>query len=212
MGADRLLLVVCVLLLVYLTVVPLVMLVLGSLSSTGRVLEGELTLRHFERVVRDREALGLLLTSVLYAMGTTALAFAIGTAVAWAVERTDVPLRSLWWALALVPLIVPGIVHSIAWIFLLSPEIGWLKCTTARAGRPLAVDLHIAGHGLGRGSPQRAPGLRADGNSLPIDGPQPGGGRRSLWSEDLADAAQDHAAGAAAGRRIGAAHPVRAGP
>lgn len=140
MGADRLLLVVCLLLLVYLTVVPLVMLVLGSLSSTGRVLEGELTLRHFERVVRDREALGLLLTSVLYAMGTTVLAFAIGTAVAWAVERTDVPLRSLWWALALVPLIVPGIVHSIAWIFLLSPEIGWLNAPLrALAGRSLSI-------------------------------------------------------------------------
>ena len=140
MGADRLLLVMCVLLLVYLTVVPLVMLVLGSLSSTGRVLEGELTLRHFERVARDREALGLLLTSVLYAMGTTVLAFAIGTAVAWAVERTDVPLRSLWWALALVPLIVPGIVHSIAWIFLLSPEIGWLNAPLrALAGRSLSI-------------------------------------------------------------------------
>jgi iron(III) transport system permease protein len=140
MGADRLLLVVCVLLLVYLTVVPLIMLVLRSLSSTGRVLEGELTLRHFERVVRDREALGLLLTSVLYAMGTTILAFAIGTAVAWAVERTDVPLCSLWWALALVPLIVPGIVHSIAWIFLLSPEIGWLNAPLrALAGRSLSI-------------------------------------------------------------------------
>ena len=140
MGADRLVLVVCVLILVYLTVVPLVMLLLGSLSSTGRVLEGELTLRHFERVVRDREALGLLLTSVLYATGTTVLAFAIGTAVAWAVERTDVPLRSLWWALALVPLIVPGIVHSIAWIFLLSPEIGWLNAPLrALAGRSLSI-------------------------------------------------------------------------
>lgn len=47
--------------------------------------------------------------------------------MAWAVERSDIPGRSVWYGIALVPLIVPGIVHTIAWLCLLSPEIGWIN-------------------------------------------------------------------------------------
>ncbi|MDE3113880.1 MAG: iron ABC transporter permease [Chloroflexota bacterium] len=124
---DALVLGAAILLLLYLTVVPLIFLVLGSLSPSGQVLEGGLTLVHLARVLTDRDGLGLLGVTVVYAVLTALLALAIGTAMAWVVERTDVPLRPLWYAVALVPLIVPGIVNSIAWLFLLSPTIGWLN-------------------------------------------------------------------------------------
>lgn len=116
-----------ILLLLYLTVVPLLFLVLGSLSPSGQVLEGGITLEHLARVLTDREGLSLFGTSVVYSVSTALLALALGTAMAWVVERTDMPLRPLWYAVALVPLIVPGIVNSIAWLFLLSPTIGWLN-------------------------------------------------------------------------------------
>jgi iron(III) transport system permease protein len=119
--------VVAALLLGYLTVVPLAMLLLGSLSATGTALDFEFTLRHFQRVLTDQASLELLSNSLLYGIGSALLAFAIGTCVAWAVERSDIPGRSIWYGLALVPLIVPGIVHTIAWLFLLSPEIGWIN-------------------------------------------------------------------------------------
>jgi iron(III) transport system permease protein len=115
------------LLLAYLTVVPLTMLLLGSVSAGSSVLDFQLTLRNFQRVLTDQASLELLANSLLYGAGSAALAFAVGTGVAWAVERTDIPGRSLWYGLALVPIIVPGIVHTIAWLFLLSPEIGWIN-------------------------------------------------------------------------------------
>lgn len=124
---DALVLGGAVLVLAYLTVVPLAFLVLGSLSPGGQALQGGVTLEHLSRVLTDREGLGLLGTSVVYAVATAVLALIMGMAMAWVVERTDVPLRPLWYAVALVPLIVPGIVNSIAWLFLLSPTIGWLN-------------------------------------------------------------------------------------
>jgi iron(III) transport system permease protein len=115
------------LLLAYLTVVPLAMLLLGSVSAGSSVLDLQLTLRNFQRVLTDQASIELLVNSLLYGAGAATVAFVIGTGVAWAVERTDVPGRSLWYGLALVPIIVPGIVHTIAWLFLLSPEIGWIN-------------------------------------------------------------------------------------
>src|SRR5437870_10586910 len=125
--ADVVILVAAVGLLLYLTAVPLFMLLVGSVSSGGGVIDFDFTTRHFQRVLTDRDSLELLGNSVAFGAGSAILAFAVGTAIAWAVERSDVPRRSLWYGLALVPLIVPGIVHTIAWLFLLSPEIGWIN-------------------------------------------------------------------------------------
>jgi iron(III) transport system permease protein len=125
--ADVAIVAAAALLLAYLTVVPLAMLVLGAISKSGTALDFQLTTRYLELVLTDQASLELLANSLMYAGGAAAVAFAVGTGVAWAVERTNVPLRSLWYGIALVPLIVPGIVHTIAWLFLLSPEIGWIN-------------------------------------------------------------------------------------
>jgi iron(III) transport system permease protein len=55
------------------------------------------------------------------------LAFVFGALLAWINERTDTPFKSLFFALALVPLIVPGILFTVSWIFLGSPKIGILN-------------------------------------------------------------------------------------
>jgi iron(III) transport system permease protein len=125
--ADVIVVAVAALLLAYLTVVPLAMLVLGAISASGSALDFKFTTRHLEQVFTDQASLELLANSLMYSGGAAAVAFAVGTSVAWAVERTNVPFRNLWYGIALVPLIVPGIVHTIAWLFLLSPEIGWIN-------------------------------------------------------------------------------------
>ena len=122
--ADVVILVAAVAMLLYLTAVPLFMLLVGSVSSGGGVIDFDFTTRHLQRVLTDRDSLELLANSLAFGGGSALLAFAVGTAIAWAVERSDVPKRSLWYGLALVPLIIPGIIHTIAWLLLLSPEIG----------------------------------------------------------------------------------------
>jgi iron(III) transport system permease protein len=56
-------------------------------------------------------------TLLLIACAVTCCAL-IGTAAAWAVERTDVPGRRLWAVLMVVPLAIPPFITSYAWISL----------------------------------------------------------------------------------------------
>ena len=112
------------LLLLLLTALPLTMLVVGSLQVEG---EPGLTLANFTTVYGDPRTYRLLLNSFLYALGTSALALFLGTTLAYVVERTNVPGRRAFFAVTLVPLIVPGIVSTIAWIYLASGKIGVLN-------------------------------------------------------------------------------------
>ena len=59
-----------------------------------------------------------------YAIGTRSLAFVVGTGLAWMNERTNTPFKTLFYALSIIPLIIPGILFTVAWILLASPKIG----------------------------------------------------------------------------------------
>ena len=99
------------------------MLLLGSVSVEGEVTKG-LTLANYIETYSSPRTYTLLLNSVLYSLGSSLLALTLGTGLAWIVERTNTPGRRAFFALSLVPLIVPGVVSTIAWIFLLSGQIG----------------------------------------------------------------------------------------
>lgn len=114
------------LLLLYLTVVPLLMLLLGSFQVEGA--QG-LTLANYVAAYSQARTYRLLLNSILYGAGSSAVAFMLGGSLAWIVERTNTPGRKYFYALSLVPIIVPGVLSTIAWIFLLSPKIGWINVT-----------------------------------------------------------------------------------
>lgn len=112
----------------YLTLVPLVFLLYGTFfTPTFGGQAGVFTLQNYVRAYTDRTALPVLLDSILFALGTMAVALAIGTTLAWITERTNTPLRGLFFAASLIPLIIPGILFTLSWIFLLSPRIGLIN-------------------------------------------------------------------------------------
>lgn len=72
-----------------------------------------------------RPKVGELLTNtVLLVVLTVPLCVALGVALAWLTERTDLPLRRLWSVLATAPLAIPAFVHSYAWVSLVPPIHG----------------------------------------------------------------------------------------
>jgi len=73
------------------------------------------------------ETLKLFISSVTFASGTAVFAFLVGTSLAWMNERTNTPLKSLFFALSIIPLIIPGILFTVSWILLASPKIGILN-------------------------------------------------------------------------------------
>jgi iron(III) transport system permease protein len=71
--------------------------------------------RAYELVVRPRVG-ELLVNTVALVVITVPLCVAIGVAVAWLVERTDLPGRALWRPLFVAPLAIPAFVNSYAWV------------------------------------------------------------------------------------------------
>ncbi len=93
-----------------------------------------------------RPLVGRLLRNTLTLVAaSTLLAAAIGTAVAWCVERTRLPGRRVWAMLAAVPLAIPPFIASYAWVSLSDrlQDFGGALLVMASAYTPL-VYLPVA--------------------------------------------------------------------
>ncbi|HEY7165593.1 MAG TPA: iron ABC transporter permease [Candidatus Binatia bacterium] len=113
--------------LVYLAVLPLMMLLIGSFQAEVAPREFVYTLKNYQNAYASEYTYSTFKNSLIFASGSAALSFILGTVLAWLTERTNTPLRGLFIPLAVVPLILPGVLESIAWIFLLSPKFGYLN-------------------------------------------------------------------------------------
>jgi iron(III) transport system permease protein len=103
----------------YLALVPLGYLLWGTFFDADGF-----TLDFFREAYSAFGLTQLMGNSLIFTFGSTVVAVSIGTVLAYLIVRTDVPFKGVMFALSLVPLIVPGILHTIAWIFLASPRIG----------------------------------------------------------------------------------------
>lgn len=115
------------LILIYLAVMPLVMLLWGSFQEEVAPREYGWTLENYAAAYTSQYTYSTFTNSVLFAGGAAVLAFVIGTVLAWLVERTNTPGRAIFIPLAIVPLILPGVLEAISWIFLLSPKFGYIN-------------------------------------------------------------------------------------
>jgi iron(III) transport system permease protein len=113
----------------YLAVVPLCYLLWGTFFDA----EG-FTLDAFARAYSAAGIDSMMVNSFVFAFGAAVVSLVTGTVLAYLNVRTDVPFKGLFFAASMIPLIIPGILYTIAWILLASPEIGLLNA----ALRPLA--------------------------------------------------------------------------
>ena len=113
--------------LVYLAVLPLFQLLLGSFQMEVAPRQFVFTLKNYQAAYASEYTYSTFMNSVIFASGSAALSFLLGTMLAWLTERTNTPLRTIFVPIAVVPLILPGVLESIAWIFLLSPKFGYLN-------------------------------------------------------------------------------------
>jgi iron(III) transport system permease protein len=121
------LLIVCVAIGAWLVLVPVAALLLTAFTEDTGLGFGAFTFDNFVEAYSSARILRLIGNSLIYAAGTTAVTFLIGGFVAWAVERTDAPGGALFHNLALLSFAIPGLLMAMAWIFVLSPNIGWVN-------------------------------------------------------------------------------------
>lgn len=111
----------------YLTLIPLVMLIYGSLKSGPPGVAGDLTVKNYSVLFEDWRLVGAFLNSLIFSFGSSMLAFAGGLYLAWMTERSNVPWKGAVYTCILVPMIVPGILTTVGWIMLFGRRSGVLN-------------------------------------------------------------------------------------
>jgi iron(III) transport system permease protein len=118
----------CVALTVYVAVIPLGFLLWQSFFTPQTAEKAaQFTFSNYAEAYGSSETWRLLRNSVLFAIGTSTFSFLLGTGLAWMNERTNTPFKGLFFALSIIPLVIPGILFTVAWILLASPKIGILN-------------------------------------------------------------------------------------
>ena len=115
----------CVAIVAWLALVPLVFLLWQSfLTPQTAAVPSRYTLENYWTAYFSSETAELFLNSVEFASGSALLALVLGTCLAWMNERTNTPCKALFYSLAIIPLVVPGVLFTVSWMMLASPKIG----------------------------------------------------------------------------------------
>lgn len=131
----------CVALVIYLALVPLGFLLWQSfLTPQTAEKAARFTLGNYRDAYGTRETWALLRNSVGFALGASCFSFVVGAGLAWMNERTNTPFKTLFYGLALLPLIIPSVLFTVSWILLASPKIGILNLL---AKDLLGLDHHV---------------------------------------------------------------------
>jgi iron(III) transport system permease protein len=111
-------------LLLWVVAAPIIMLVLSSLREGNFITPGAFTLGNYKTVYLTSLTYPALMNTLIYAVAVSFISLTMATIFAWLVERTDMPGANWAWTMMLLPLAMPGILRSMAWILLLSPRSG----------------------------------------------------------------------------------------
>jgi len=136
----------------WLLILPVVLIVLGLLSTVLWLsfLEGlpgtpdaRLTLQNYIKLYADPFIITALTNTVVFSAVTVVVSLFFGIAIAWLVERTDLPGKPVVYAVMSLSLLLPGFFVAMGWLFLLHPRIGmvnrWLMGLTGLAEAPFNI-------------------------------------------------------------------------
>jgi iron(III) transport system permease protein len=115
------------LILVWLVIVPVAMLLLSAFKPTGLIQDPGYTLHNITETYASTSFWRLVGLTGVFAFGSGLLALTFGGALAWIVERTDVPGPRIIQALIVLPMATPPFMLAMSWIMLLSPRTGVLN-------------------------------------------------------------------------------------
>lgn len=129
--------------LAYLTLIPLAMLVYGSLKSGPPGVESDFTLRNYLALFSGWRLAKPFLNSVVFSAGSSFVAFLGGLYLAWITERTNLPWKGAIYTCVLVPMIVPGLLTTVGWIMLFGRRAGLVNLVATQYlgfARPIEIN------------------------------------------------------------------------
>ena len=110
----------------FLTVCPVVMLVLGSFSE-GLTAFGSFTLDKYIEAYTDPAFAEVIVNTVIFVLGSSILATVLALFLAYLNTRTDIPFKFLFKIISIIPMMIPHLLFSVSWALLLNPSNGMMN-------------------------------------------------------------------------------------
>jgi iron(III) transport system permease protein len=85
------------------------------------------TLANYRELLTDPFLLQVIKNTLVFAVSSTLVALVIGLPIAWLVERTTLPGKTLVYTLMTLGLLIPGIYTAMGWTLIAHPRIGILN-------------------------------------------------------------------------------------
>ncbi len=110
----------------FLTVCPVVMLILGSFSE-GLSAFGAFTTAKYVQAYTDPAFADILLNTLVFVVGSAVVATLLALFLAYLNTRTNIPGKFLFQIISLIPMMVPHILFAASWVLLLNPSNGMMN-------------------------------------------------------------------------------------
>jgi iron(III) transport system permease protein len=110
----------------FLTVCPVVMLILGSFSE-GLGTFGQFTLAKYVKAYTDPAFGEILVNTVIFVIGSAFVATSLALFLAYLNNRTNIPFKHLFRIISLIPMMIPHILFAVSWVLLLNPSNGMIN-------------------------------------------------------------------------------------
>ena len=110
----------------FLTLCPVVMLFLGSFSE-GLTAFGTFTLDKYVAAYTDPFLLDVTVNTLVFVIGSSLLSTGLALFLAYLNTRTNIPFKSAFTVLSIVPMMIPHLLFSVSWALLLNPSNGLIN-------------------------------------------------------------------------------------
>ena len=110
----------------FLTICPVLMLVVGSFSEGLGTFHG-FTVAKYVEAYTDPELSAILLDTSIFTLGSAAVATLLALFLAYLNTRTDIPFKFFFGIISIIPMMIPHILFSVSWVLLLNPSNGILN-------------------------------------------------------------------------------------
>jgi len=117
----------------FLTLCPVVMLVLGSFSGELGAF-GAFTLEKYVTAYTDPAFAEILLSTVIFTLGSAVVATGLALFLAYLNTRTNIPGKFMFGVISLIPMMVPHILFAVSWVLLLNPSNGMINLFLRQLG------------------------------------------------------------------------------
>lgn len=110
----------------FLTLCPVLMLLLGSFSQ-GLTAFGSFTTAKYVAAYTDPFLLEVTFNTVVFVLGSSLLSTTLAVFLAYLNTRTNMPMKGVFTVLSIVPMMIPHLLFSVSWALLLNPSNGLIN-------------------------------------------------------------------------------------